>query len=157
MLVNRFLSLFAAVLLLAACETGPTSSGSVTGDGSATAGQNAAGDSAAQIQADRVFFDTDRYDLQPQARSTIESWAAWLRNNPSAVVTIEGHADERGTREYNLGLGERRATAAKNYLVALGISANRVNTISYGKERPVDGGHNETAWAKNRRSVLVQG
>ncbi|MCB1682418.1 MAG: peptidoglycan-associated lipoprotein Pal [Rhodospirillales bacterium] len=102
---------------------------------------------------DRVFFDYDSYDLRPEARTTLENQARWLQQYSNLNVTIEGHADERGTREYNLALGERRANSVKNYLVALGIDASRVNTISYGKERPAELGSNEQAWARNRRAV----
>jgi peptidoglycan-associated lipoprotein len=105
------------------------------------------------LYGDRVFFGTDQSDLQADARATLEGWSQWLRQYPSATLTVEGHCDERGTREYNLALGERRASAAKNYLVALGINPNRIATISYGKERPVVLGSNEFAWAQNRRGV----
>jgi peptidoglycan-associated lipoprotein len=93
--------------------------------------------------------------LKPQARSTIEALAAWMNEHPGVALTIEGHCDERGTREYNLALGERRANAVRDYLVALGISGNRLGTISYGKERPAVPGSNESAWAQNRRGVFV--
>ena len=102
---------------------------------------------------DRVFFDYDRYNLQTKARMVLEKQAAWLKKYGNLTVIVGGHADERGTREYNLALGERRANAVKDYLVALGISADRIRTISFGKERPVAMGSNETAWAQNRRSV----
>lgn len=104
---------------------------------------------------DRVFFEYDSAELTATARRTLQAQADWLRANNGVAVTIEGHADERGTREYNLALGDRRATAAKNYLVALGISGSRVATISYGKERPADGGSDESAWAKNRRGRMA--
>ncbi len=104
---------------------------------------------------DRVFFAFDSAALDDAARQTLERQAAWLKQYPAVSVTIEGHCDERGTREYNLALGERRAQAVKNYLVALGISPDRIRTISYGKERPADPGHDETAWALNRRAVTV--
>ncbi|MGE0254967.1 MAG: peptidoglycan-associated lipoprotein Pal [Alphaproteobacteria bacterium] len=104
---------------------------------------------------DRVFYDFDKYNLKPDARAQIERWAAWLKTYPNVKVTIEGHADERGTREYNLALGERRANAAMEYLVSLGVNANRVKTISYGKERPAVLGSNERAWSQNRRAVAV--
>lgn len=102
---------------------------------------------------DRVFFGYDRYDLSPEARSVLEAQAQWLAQYPTLSVTIEGHADERGTREYNLALGERRANSAKNYLVALGVDPSRINTISYGKERPAVPGSNDAAWSQNRRGV----
>lgn len=104
---------------------------------------------------DRVFFEYDSAELTATARRTLQAQADWLRANGGVAVTLEGHADERGTREYNLALGDRRATAAKNYLVALGISGSRVGTISYGKERPADPGSNEAAWAKNRRGRMA--
>lgn len=102
---------------------------------------------------DRVFYGYDRYDLSPEARATLDAQADWLIRYPNLNVTIEGHADERGTREYNLALGERRANSAKNYLIALGVDPRRVNIISYGKERPAVPGSNDAAWAQNRRAV----
>jgi peptidoglycan-associated lipoprotein len=102
---------------------------------------------------DRVFFGYDRYDIADEARLTLDKQAAWLNQYPNLSVTVEGHADERGTREYNLALGERRANAVKNYLSAAGVAANRINTISYGKERPAVPGSDETSWAQNRRGV----
>jgi peptidoglycan-associated lipoprotein len=101
-----------------------------------------------------IRFDYDAYDLRPDARATVERWAEWLQQNPSVTVTVEGHCDERGTREYNLGLGERRATAARNYLIALGIGGNRVGTLSYGKERPVCVSSTDDCWGRNRRDSL---
>jgi peptidoglycan-associated lipoprotein len=105
--------------------------------------------------ADRVFFDLDQHDVRPDQEPTVRAWAEWLRAHPGASFMVEGHCDERGTREYNLGLGARRATSIKNLLVSLGIEAGRVRTISYGKERPAEGGADEGAWAKNRRGVAV--
>ncbi len=102
---------------------------------------------------DRVLFGTDRFDLAGDARDVLRRQSQWLNQYPSIGVTVAGHADERGTREYNLALGERRAIAVKNYLVALGVDSRRIRTISYGKERPVDARSDEQAWAKNRRSV----
>ena len=104
---------------------------------------------------DRVFFGYDRYDLTAEAQHTLELQAAWLKQYPNVALTIEGHCDERGTREYNLALGERRANAVKNYLTALGVAASRVTTISYGKERPAVLGSDEAAWAQNRRGVAI--
>ena len=104
---------------------------------------------------DRVFFGYDRSDLTPEARSVLEKQATWLMQYPNLNVIIEGHADERGTREYNIALGERRASAVQDYLVALGIDASRIQIISYGKERPAVPGANESVWAQNRRSVTV--
>ncbi len=104
---------------------------------------------------DRVFFAYDRSELTPEGRRTIETWAAWLRQNPGASLTIEGHCDERGTRDYNLGLGERRAETARGFLVSLGVEASRVIAVSYGKERPAVVGSAEMAWSQNRRAVAV--
>lgn len=102
-----------------------------------------------------IYFNFDSYTLRPDAVSALQRNANWLRNNPSVNVQIEGHCDERGTVEYNIALGERRAEAARGYLIKLGIDANRLLKISYGKERPDDLAHNERAWAKNRRDVFV--
>lgn len=107
------------------------------------------------VQADRVLFDTDSSDIDGQARPILDSQAAWLAKYPNVRITIEGHCDERGTREYNLALGERRANSAKNYLASAGVDASRITTISYGKERPEAMGSDESAWAQNRRAVTV--
>jgi peptidoglycan-associated lipoprotein len=104
---------------------------------------------------DRIYFDYDSAVLTPTATQTLDSQAAWLQSYPNVTVTIEGHADERGTREYNLALGDRRANAVKNYLIALNVDPVRILTISYGEERPEDPGHDEAALAKNRRAVTV--
>tara|TARA_B100001094_G_C18097567_1_gene753845 strand:- start:827 stop:1312 length:486 start_codon:yes stop_codon:yes gene_type:complete len=105
---------------------------------------------------DRVFFATNESILTTASRETLRSQAAWLRKNSGVNVILEGHADERGTREYNLALGERRANAAKDYLMTYGISSDRISVLSYGKERPVDSGSSPLAWSKNRRSVTVK-
>ena len=105
---------------------------------------------------DRVFFATNESVLTTASRDTLRKQAGWLRKNSDITVVLEGHADERGTREYNLALGERRANAAKDYLMTYGISSDRISVISYGKERPVDSGSNPLAWSKNRRSVTVK-
>ena len=105
---------------------------------------------------DRVFFATNESVLTTASRDTLRKQAGWLRKNSDITVVLEGHADERGTREYNLALGERRANAAKDYLMTYGISSDRISVISYGKERPVDSGSNPLAWSKNRRSVSVK-
>ncbi len=107
------------------------------------------------VGADRVFFAFDSSELRPDARDLLRKQAEWLASNRSARITIEGHCDERGTREYNLALGERRANAVRSYLVALGVDSDRLSTISYGKERPAVLGSNEEAWAQNRRAVSV--
>ena len=105
---------------------------------------------------DRVFFATNESVLTTASRETLRKQAGWMRKNSEVTVVLEGHADERGTREYNLALGERRANAAKDYLMTYGVSSNRISVISYGKERPVDSGSNPLAWSKNRRSVTVK-
>ena len=105
---------------------------------------------------DRVFFATNESILTTASRETLRAQAAWLRQNSNINVIIEGHADERGTREYNLALGERRANSAKDYLMTYGVSSDRISVLSYGKERPVDGGSSPLAWSKNRRSVTVK-
>ena len=105
---------------------------------------------------DRVFFATNESILTTISRDTLRKQAAWLRENSNVNVVVEGHADERGTREYNLALGERRANSAKDYLMTYGVSADRISVISYGKERPVDSGSNPLSWSKNRRSVTVK-
>ena len=105
---------------------------------------------------DRVFFATNESVLTTASRDTLRKQAAWLRKNSDITIVLEGHADERGTREYNLALGERRANAAKDYLMTYGISSDRISVLSYGKERPVDSGSNPLAWSKNRRSVTVK-
>jgi len=105
---------------------------------------------------DRVFFGTNDTVLTTASRETLRKQAAWLRKNSDITIVLEGHADERGTREYNLALGERRANSAKDYLMTYGISSDRISVLSYGKERPVDSGSNPLAWSKNRRSVSVK-
>jgi peptidoglycan-associated lipoprotein len=107
------------------------------------------------FQSENIYFDFDSAELTPMAQDVLVRKADWLRANPMASVIIEGHCDERGTAEYNLALGERRANAARDFVVDLGISDARVSTISYGEERPADMGSNEEAWAKNRRDVFV--
>jgi peptidoglycan-associated lipoprotein len=107
------------------------------------------------VPSDRIFFATDEYGIDDEDRRTLDAQAAWLMAHPAISVTIEGHCDERGTREYNLALGDRRANAAKNYLLARGVSAARLTTISWGKEKPVALGSDEQAWAQNRRAVTV--
>ena len=102
-----------------------------------------------------IYFDTDRYNIDSADVPALQSQAQYLMQNPAVNVTVEGHCDERGTREYNLALGERRANAAKNYLVSLGVPASRIRTVSYGKERPAALGSNERAWSQNRRAVTV--
>lgn len=158
-----------ALLPLAACSTKDSgadtvqvSDGGMMADplgGTETYGSSANGVAPGTQQdlvvnvGDRVFFGYDRYDVAPEGQRVLEMQAEWLKRYPNNNVTIKGHADERGTREYNLALGERRANAIKNYLVALGVPGTRINTISYGKEQPAVMGSNEEAFAQNRRGV----
>ena len=150
-LKNTLLIAFAC-LALSACATSKKS-GKMQGDvytGNDTVEYLASG------VKDRVFFATNESVLTTAARDVLRKQAAWLRKNSKITIVLEGHADERGTREYNLALGERRANAAKDYLMTYGISSDRISVLSYGKERPVDSGSNPLAWSKNRRSVTVQ-
>lgn len=110
---------------------------------------------ASMMGDDTIYFDTDRYNIDSVDAAALGRQAAWLGRYPSKRITIEGHADERGTRDYNLALGERRANAAKNHLASVGIDPSRISTVSYGKERPVALGSDESAWAQNRRAVTV--
>lgn len=112
-------------------------------------------DFVASITADRIYFDTDKSDVDAEDQATLASQAEWLKKYPGTRVTIEGHADERGTRDYNIALGARRANAAKNALAGMGIDAARISTVSYGKERPEALGSTEADWARNRRAVTV--
>ena len=150
-LKNILLVIF-ATFILSACSTAKKS-GDIDGDvytGKETVEYLAAG------VPDRVFFATNESVLTTASRETLRKQAAYLRKNSKITIVLEGHADERGTREYNLALGERRANAAKDYLMTYGISSNRISVLSYGKERPVDSGSNPLAWSKNRRSVTVK-
>ena len=161
----KLLTLFAAVLLVAACDTTPEETAATdttgvvetpavqpAGPGGPTPGSQ---EDLLLNVGDRIFFAFDRSDLNANSRATLEKLASWLTNYQNVTISIEGHCDERGTREYNLALGERRADAARDYLVALGVDGGRLSTISYGKERPAVLGSNEEAWAQNRRDVFV--
>ena len=158
----RIIGLLGALLLLAACSSPPPPPPRAAPPGGPGAGgvgsTNIAPGSQQDLEAsagDRVFFAFDRSDISAEAREILTRQADWLRRYPNVTVTIEGHCDERGTREYNLSLGERRAQAVKNQLVALGIPASRINTISYGKERPIVVGSNEEAWVQNRVAITT--
>ena len=152
--------LMGVILLLAACSSAPPApppgppgpSGPSGAVGSVVPGSQ---QDLAQNAGDRVFFEFDRSDITSEAQQILERQASWLQRYPNVSVTIEGHCDERGTREYNLALGERRAAAVKNVLVAAGIPASRIATISYGKERPIVLGSNEEAWAQNRVAITT--
>jgi peptidoglycan-associated lipoprotein len=158
----RFVGLGGLLLLVAACSStpetpppapaGPAGPPGGTAMGAAVPGSQ---QDLAQTAGDRVFFEFDRSDVTPEAQQTLQRQAEWLQHYPNVSVTIEGHCDERGTREYNLALGERRANAAKQVLVAAGIPSSRISTISYGKDRPVVPGSNEEAWAQNRVAITT--
>ena len=171
MFYKFFISIF-MVLFVAACATTPKDSADSSGSGSSSSGSDVSSEgtitettgsgivSGSQEDlivnvGDRVFFGYDSSDLDSDALELLQDQVAWLKQNSDVTVTIEGHCDERGTREYNLGLGEKRAQAVKNYLIGLGINPDRVSTISYGKERPAVVGSNDGAWAQNRRSVTL--
>ena len=151
---NAFLVVLAC-LVLSACATKKISAPAGQMQGDVYTGTDTV-EYLADGVPDRVFFATNESILTTRSRDTLRKQAGWLRENSDVTVVLEGHADERGTREYNLALGERRANAAKDYLMTYGISSNRISVISYGKERPVDSGSNPLAWSKNRRSVTVK-
>ena len=149
---NLFIILF-STLIISACATGKKKAADMQNDvytGTDTIEYLANG------VPDRVFFATNKFNLTTAARDTLRKQATWLRKNKKITVTIEGHADERGTREYNLALGERRANSAKDYLMTYGVSGKRLSVISYGKERPVNPASSPLAWSQNRRSVTVK-
>ncbi|HYD30432.1 MAG TPA: peptidoglycan-associated lipoprotein Pal [Azospirillaceae bacterium] len=150
---SKILSLVAAVLLVAACETSSTNTATDVGNGGKSTIVPGSQEDLRVNVGDRVFFGFDRYDLTPEGRAILDKQAKWLQTYPQVTVTVEGHADERGTREYNLALGERRANAVKKYMTAQGVNTARVSTISYGKERPEVLGSGEAVWAQNRRGV----
>ena len=164
MKLSRTLVMATAIIALAACskkppaELPPAPGGTTAPTGPATPSGPVKGsqeDFIASVASDRIFFALDQFDVDAEDQATLQSQAAWLQQNPAVRVTIEGHADERGTRDYNIALGERRANAAKNYLASLGIDPGRITTVSYGKERPAALGSDEAAWAQNRRAVTV--
>ena len=171
MFYKFFISIF-MVLFVAACATTPKDSADSSGSGSSSSGSDVSSEgtitettgsgivSGSQEDlivnvGNRVFFGYDSSDLDSDALELLQDQVAWLKQKCDVTVTIEGHCDERGTREYNLALGEKRAQAVKNYLIGLGINPDRVSTISYGKERPAVVGSNDGAWAQNRRSVTL--
>ena len=169
----KLITMFAAAALVAACSTALEQSAGAGGTGGAagaTTGGAASGQAstppATQVVpgsqqdlvanvGDRVFFDYDQFTLKPEARRTLDRQAEWMGRYPNVRLSIEGHADERGTREYNLALGERRANSTRQYLISLGVDANRLAVISYGEERPEALGSDEISWAQNRRAVFI--
>jgi peptidoglycan-associated lipoprotein len=164
----QFALAFVAALALAACSSKPETTASTAGTGAKTTTTTQSGAAAGTAAVapgtkedftvnvgDTVYFGYDRYDLTPEAQTQLQKQAAWLKNYPNVAIGIEGHCDERGTREYNLALGERRANAVRDYLVALGVPAGRLQTISFGKERPAVIAFDEAGYALNRRAVTV--
>jgi len=131
----------------------PNAGANTNPDGAIVPGSDA--DFRRSVTSNTVHFGLDQYDIDPEARAILDSQAAWLQRYPNVRITIEGHCDERGTREYNLALGDRRANAAKNYLAARGVSPDRMNVISYGKERPIALGSDDASYAQNRRAVTI--
>jgi peptidoglycan-associated lipoprotein len=156
---NKYLSLlFASFLVISGCETigGSSSSDSPSYEYGDSRQANLQGYLQNEI-GDRIYFETDKHNINSASAFTLESQANWLKSTPGFQIIIEGHCDERGTREYNLALGERRANSVKEFLVSLGVEPGRVTTISYGKERPSAEGSTSESWAENRRAVTVVG
>jgi peptidoglycan-associated lipoprotein len=162
---RTWLAALAVAALAAGCSTSgedPAASGAAGADGGSQAGAGAGGigditstEYFNVVVGDRVFFETDRFDLDAEAQATLTQQAEWLRNNPGVTATIEGHADERGTRDYNLALGARRANSVVSFLVAQGVERGRLEAVSYGKERPVALCSEPRCWSQNRRAVTV--
>jgi len=148
-MIKKLSVILCAVLVLSGCSSTKKSSGAMTG------GMDALSADFEKNVGDRVFFGFDKSNLTAAAKDQLKKQAAWLQNHGTAKATIEGHCDERGTREYNLALGERRAEAARKFLETQGIESSRLDTISYGKERPAVIGHDEKAWSQNRRAVTT--
>jgi len=167
----KIFGLIAAVALVSACESTPSGGSSISGDGMGKDAKPIESFTSPLVSGiiagsqedlvvnvgDRVFFDFDKFNVDRKDRDTLDKQAAWLKANPSVSIIVEGHADERGTREYNLALGERRANSVKDYLISIGVNPARVKTTSYGKERPVAVGSNDDAWRQNRRVVTKVG
>ena len=165
----KIVSMAAALLLVAACASEEKEVSTSSGSGasqqnsaspSASSGLSVSAPAPGSVEefitiGDRVYFDFDKAEIRNDGTPTLNDQAAWLKKYPNITIVVEGHADERGTREYNLALGARRANAVKEYLVSRGVSANRIETVSYGKERPAVLGSNDAAWAQNRRGVSV--
>ena len=170
-MINKILLSALMVFILAACSTTPKDSADSKGTGSSSSEVSDGEGSITETEGtglipgsqedlivnvgDRVFFDYDSSELDADAQELLQDQVAWLKQHSDVSVIIEGHCDERGTREYNLALGEKRAQSVKNYLISLGVNEGRVSTISYGKERPAVVGSNDGAWAQNRRSVTI--
>jgi peptidoglycan-associated lipoprotein len=155
MRASRFVAVLAAALAISACAKNAAENAQANAAGQATPGSQQ--DFVVNV-GDRVFFETDSSELTPQSRATLDKQAQWLNNySQYGQFTVEGHADERGTREYNIALGARRAQTVRDYLISRGVAANRMRTISYGKERPVALCDDISCWSQNRRAVTVLG
>lgn len=152
---TRFLAVLASLALVSACASTSSVEESSSTTKAAMAAEQMQDKDFAQKAKDRIFFGFDKSNLTAEAVDILKKQAEWLKMNPKAKVVVQGHTDDRGTREYNLALGERRAIAAKNYLVSRGVDARRISVISYGKERPAVVGANEAAWQQNRRAVTI--
>ena len=162
-MLARIIIVLSMLFFVVACGTAPkdTASSSDSGSGLTSVDYTSDGikpgssDDLIVNVGDRVFFALNSHDLDDDSKSRLQDQASWLKQYSNVAITVEGHCDERGTREYNIALGERRAQSMKNYLIGLGIEAGRISTISYGKERPSVLGSNESAWSQNRRAVAV--
>ena len=168
-MIIKFLTGATLVFFLAACSTTPKDTADSSGSGSSSSSSEVSSETGSGSEniepgsqedlivnvGDRVFFNYDSSELDADAQELLQDQVAWLKQYSDVSIIVEGHCDERGTREYNLALGEKRAQSVKNYLISLGISSDRVSTISYGKERPAVVGSNDGAWAQNRRSVTI--
>ena len=150
--MKKFLGMFCVAILLAGCSTSNDSSSGLFGGAECDSPEAI---SFRENAKDRVFFAFDKYSITRESAESLNGQAAWLKANKNVNIIVEGHADERGTEEYNMALGERRANAVKRYLVSQGVSADRIRVTSYGKSRPAVKGSNEDAWAQNRRAVTV--
>lgn len=173
-MLKHLVSFLAVMVLVAGCSSKPKDTASMNASGDLSASDHAPITSMDSVDGnamggpvpgsqqdlvvnvgDRVFFDYDKYDLKGEARTTVERQAQWLKTYPNLRITVEGHCDERGTREYNLALGEKRAMSVRNYLIGMGVESSRITTVSYGKERPAVLGADDASWAQNRRGVTV--
>merc|ERR1711998_604314 len=157
-MINNYMALILAVFLVASCETTGGSSGDAVPTNNYAMGESTTADLQAYLQneiGDRVYFDTNKYNVNASSAFILESQANWLKATPGFTVILEGHCDDRGTRDYNLALGDRRANAVKDFLVSLGVDGSRIQTISSGKERPAAEGNTSEAWAENRRVVTI--
>tara|TARA_Y100000590_G_scaffold421835_1_gene525923 strand:+ start:107 stop:595 length:489 start_codon:yes stop_codon:yes gene_type:complete len=160
-MLNRILGIVLALFFVAACSSTPKEEASSSGSGLTSVDYTSDGIKAGSSDdlivnvGDRIFFELNSHELNEDSQDLLQDQASWLKQYGNVNLTIEGHCDERGTREYNIALGERRAQAMKNYLIGLGVEAGRMSTISYGKERPAVLGSNDAAWDQNRRAVAV--